>query len=158
MLSSCLAYGLAALRPGNECASIQIRRWMRVGVAASALAAISHAAIAASTIDAGALASLKKLDPGARLEQRCDMEAMARIGHDKKGYSPERVVAGATSDATAQGDSLEGKGAAVRSKGKWFRLSFVCKTSAGHMSVLSFDYQIGDAIPKESWEQFNLFD
>ena len=48
--------------------------------------------------------------------------------------------------------------AAVRSKGKWYRLSFVCKTSADHMSVLSFDYKIGDAIPKEHWEEYNLFD
>jgi hypothetical protein len=83
---------------------------------------------------------------------------MARIDRDKKGYSPERVVASATADTAVEGDALVGKGAAVRSKGKWFRLSFVCKTSADHMKVLSFDYQIGDAIPKESWEQFNLFD
>jgi hypothetical protein len=155
MLSSCFEYGLAVLRLENECA---LRRTLRFGVVASMLIAISQVAIAASTIDAGALASLKKLDPGARLEQRCDMEAMARIGQDKKGYSPERVVAGATSDPAVQGDSLEGKGAAVRSKGKWYHLSFVCKTSADHMKVLSFDYQIGDAIPKEHWEQYNLFD
>jgi hypothetical protein len=156
MLASCSAYGLAALRPGNEFASFQ--RGLCIGVAAIALAAVSHAAFAASTIDAGALASLKKLDPGARLEQRCDMEAMARIDHDKKGYQPERVVASATADTTVDGDALVGKGAAVRSKGKWYRLSFVCKTSSDHMSVLSFDYKIGDAIPKESWEEYNLFD
>jgi hypothetical protein len=154
MLSSCFAYGFA-LKPENECA---LRRMLRVGAVASALIAISQVAIAASTIDAGALASLKKLDPGARLEQRCDMEAMARIDRDKKGYSPERVVASATADTAVEGDALVGKGAAVRSKGKWYHLSFVCKTSTDHMKVLSFDYQIGGAIPKESWEQYNLFD
>ena len=154
MLSSCFAYGLGALRPGNDYTS----RMFASGAMATALAAISQVALAASTIDAGALASLKKLDPGARLEQRCDMEAMARIDRDKKGYRPERVVASATADTSVDGDALVGKGAAVRSKGNWYRLSFVCKTSADHMKVLSFDYQIGDAIPKESWEQFNLFD
>ena len=114
--------------------------------------------MAASPVDTAALASLKTLDLGTRLEQRCDMEAMARIGSDKKGYSPERVVAAATADTKIQGNSLEGKGAAVRSKGKWYHLSFVCKTSADHMNVLSFDYQIGAAIPKESWNRYNLFD
>ena len=83
---------------------------------------------------------------------------MARIDHDKKGYSPERVVAAATADTKVDGDSLLGRGAAVRSKGKWYSLSFVCKTSADHMQVLSFDYQIGAPIPKEKWEEYNLFD
>ena len=124
--------------------------------AALALVVASHAD--AAKLDAGAIASLKKLDPGTRLEQRCDMEAMARIQKDKKGYAPERVVASASSESVADGNLLKGAGAAVRSKGKWYRLSFTCKTSADHLDVLSFDYEIGDAIPKESWEEYNLFD
>ena len=40
---------------------------------------------------------------------------------DKKGYTPERVVAGATADTKVDGNSLEGDGAAFRSKGKWYQ-------------------------------------
>ncbi len=134
-------------------------RWLKVRPVAVALVAILGAPPAlAATVDASALAGLKNLDLGTRLEQRCDIEAMARIDHDKKGYAPERVVAAATADTKVDGDSLQGRGAAVRSKGKWYSLTFVCKTSADHMQVLSFDYQIGDLIPKEKWEEYNLFD
>jgi hypothetical protein len=138
--------------------SLRLAVLLGTTLATFAVAAPAHRAQPASAVDARALASLKELDPVARLEQRCDMEAMARIDRDKKGYAPERVVAAATADSKVQGDSLIGEGAAVRSKGKWYRLSFVCKTSADHMQVQSFDYKIGDQIPKESWAQYNLYD
>lgn len=116
------------------------------------------AATPALALDAAIVKGLRELDLGARLEQRCDYEAMQRIAHDTKGYSPDRVVAGATEETEVDGDVLTGDGAAFRSKGKWYQLSFVCKTSDDHMDVLDFDYRIGDLIPKDKWEEFGLWD
>ncbi len=115
-------------------------------------------ATSAFALDAAIVKGLRELDLGARLEQRCDYEAMLRIAKDKKGYRPDRVVAGATAEAKVEGDQIQGEGAAFRSKGKWYRLSYVCKTSDDHMDVLDFDYQIGDAIPEDKWDQYGLWE
>jgi Domain of Unknown Function (DUF930) len=52
---------------------------------------------------------------------------------------------------------LEGAGAAFRSKGKWYKLSYVCKTSDDHMDVLDFNYEIGAPIPESDWEKYGLW-
>ncbi len=116
------------------------------------------AAWPALALDAAIVKGLRELDLGARLEQRCDYEAMQRIAHDQKKYSPDRVVAGATEATEVDGDLLTGDGAAFRSKGKWYSLSFVCKTSDDHMDVLDFSYRIGDLIPEDKWEEYGLWD
>lgn len=109
-------------------------------------------------LDAAIVRGLKELDLGTRLEQRCDYEAMTRIAKDKKNYRPDRVVAEATAAATVEGDTFEGAGAAFRSKGEWYSLSYTCKTSDDHMNVLSFDYKIGAPIPKDRWNDYGLWD
>jgi Domain of Unknown Function (DUF930) len=129
----------------------------RILILGSALAAASLATPSVA-LEAAIVKGLKELDLGARLEQRCDIEAMNRIAKDKKGYRPERVVAGATAEAKVDGDSLMGDGAAFRSKGKWYRLSYACKTTADHMDVLDFNYKIGDAIPESDWQKYDLWD
>jgi hypothetical protein len=108
-------------------------------------------------LEAAVVRGLRELDLGARLEQRCDIEAMSRIAKAKEGYSPDRIVAAATADTKVDGDSIKGAGAAFRSKGKWYGLSFDCKTSADHMDVLSFDYKIGPAIPESKWDDYGLW-
>ncbi len=121
-------------------------------------AIVFQSAAPGAALEAGVIAGLRALDPSERLEQRCDIEAMARIDKDKTGYHPDRVVAGATADATVDGDTLTSNGAAFRSKGKWYGLTFTCKGSADHLDVTAFDYTIGDAIPEAQWEQDGLFD
>ena len=109
-------------------------------------------------LEAALIAGLKKLDPSTRLEQRCDIEAMNRIDKDKTGFRPERVVAGASSDTSVEGDTLKGNGAAFRSKGKWYGLSFVCTTTDDRMDVTAFEYKIGKPIPEAHWEEYGLYE
>ncbi len=130
----------------------------RIAILALIFAAAPPLASPSAALEPAIVRGLKELDLGARLEQRCDIEAMSRIAKDKKGYRPERVVAGATADAKVEGDSIKGDGAAFRSKGKWYRLSYVCKTSPDHMDVLDFSYKVGDPIPESDWEKFQLWD
>ncbi|GAB1580535.1 DUF930 domain-containing protein [Phyllobacterium phragmitis] len=99
---------------------------------------------------------LMKLDPATRLEQRCDVEAMERIRSDPSRFSPDKVLAYAFAEPVIGTDSIRTSGAAFRSGGKWFHLSFNCKTSPDHLKVLSFQYAIGSAIPESEWQQHYL--
>lgn len=116
------------------------------------------AASPAAALDPAVVKGLRLLDMTTRLEQRCDIEAMDRIARDEKGYRPDRIVAAATADTRMEADEIEAGGAAVRSKGMWYRMSYVCRTSDDHMQVLDFSYEIGEAIPESDWENFGLFD
>ncbi len=101
-------------------------------------------------------AELEKLDPATRLEQRCDVEAAERISHDKTGYSVDKVLAYAFSDPKAQANSIEASGAAFRSRERWYKLAYACKTDAEHINVLSFHYDIGAEVPESEWAQHYL--
>jgi hypothetical protein len=97
-----------------------------------------------------------KLDPSARFEQLCDIEAMTRIGRDRTGFRPDRALAYALSDPALEGDVLAAKGAAFRSGGKWYHLSFTCKATADRTHIVTFDYRVGDAILQQDWQDHGL--
>jgi hypothetical protein len=121
-----------------------------------ALALVAPVATVASAIDAKVERMLKQLDPDARFEQICDLEAMQRIGKDK-AYKPERSIVGALADPKVSDTTMTGTGGAFKSKGQWYQFSFTCKTSPDHMQVLSFSYRIGEPIPQERWEKNGLW-
>jgi hypothetical protein len=100
--------------------------------------------------------TLRNLAPSARLEQICDYAAMQRIRATGK-YRPDRAVGYAITEGKISGNTVEADGAAFRSRGKWYRLSYICKTSPDRMKVLSFDYKIGPPIPEEKWSAYGLW-
>jgi hypothetical protein len=100
---------------------------------------------------------LKSLDPDARFEQVCDLEALKRISRDGKIYKPERTIVSALSTPKVAAATMTGTGGAFKSKGQWYQFSFTCRTSPDHMSVLAFSYQIGEPIPPEKWEPHGLW-
>jgi hypothetical protein len=99
---------------------------------------------------------LRMLDPAARIEQVCDMAAMAQIKRDAKQYRPDRAMAAALAEPKVSDASIEARGAAFRSGGKWFQLSYVCRTTQDRMQVTSFEYKIGAAIPEDKWDSYGL--
>ncbi len=100
--------------------------------------------------------ALMQLDPSARLEQVCDLAAMQQIKRDGGSFRPDRAQASALAEPKVGDTAMEAKGAAFRSGGKWYQLSFVCRTTPDQMKVLSFDYKIGEAIPEERWDSYGL--
>lgn len=100
--------------------------------------------------------ALTRLDPQTRLEQICDREAMRRIKDEKK-LPVDRAQGAASAEPKTEGHKLTAKGAAYRSKGAWYGLTFVCEATPDHMKILSFEYQTGDAIPKAKWEDYGLW-
>ena len=123
---------------------------------ALASAVLIHCAVPAIANDARVERMLRQLDPDARFEQVCDLEAMKRIGKDKT-YRPERTIVSALADPKVSDATMTGKGGAFKSKGQWYQFSFTCKTSPDHMQVLSFSYQVGEPIPPEQWEKNGLW-
>jgi hypothetical protein len=100
---------------------------------------------------------LEKLEDSTRLEQVCSLEAMLRMKRDKTSYRPDRAIIHAISEPKRNGDTLQGDGAAFRSRRKWYQFSFVCKAEPGHMKVTEFTYKLGDEIPEDKWEEFGLY-
>ena len=52
---------------------------------------------------------------------------------------------------------MTGNGGAFKSKGQWYQFSFKCETTADHMKVQAFSFQIGEPIPPEKWEPHGLW-
>jgi hypothetical protein len=100
---------------------------------------------------------LMKLDPAARLEQTCDAGAMVKISKDKTPYRADRVVAYAFAQPVLGENSVKAPGAAFRSRGEWYRLSYQCTTDSDNIEVRALTYNIGEKIPREQWEQHQLY-
>jgi Domain of Unknown Function (DUF930) len=100
---------------------------------------------------------LQQLDPEARFEQICDLEAMRRIGKEAKPYRPERTIVSALSQPKVADTTMSGTGGAFKSNGQWYQFSFTCQTSHDHMKVQAFTYQIGEPIPEAKWEAHGLW-
>jgi len=99
---------------------------------------------------------LQQLDPDARFEQVCDLEAMRHISKDKT-YRPERTIVSALAVPKVVATTMTGTGGAFRSKGKWYQFAFKCETTADHMKVQAFSFKIGEPIPEEKWEPHGLW-
>lgn len=101
--------------------------------------------------------SLQMLAPSERFEQLCGYTAMTRIRQDDKSFRPDRTVANAMTEPRVQNDTIEVKGGAFRSRGKWFALSYSCTATPDRMAVVSFGYSIGPEIPETKWAGFGLW-
>ena len=112
------------------------------------------AAMASSVADAATSRSeqMLKLSPETRIEQRCDARAMGSVGREHKGFRPDELVAYAFADPVLRGVRISAPGGAIRSGGKWYRLSYTCETSADGMEIKSFAYQLGAEVPRNEWD------
>lgn len=126
---------------------------MRLALASAVLILCGVPALAN---DARVERMLRQLDPDARFEQVCDLEAMRRIGKDKT-YRPERSIVGALETPRVVNSTMSGNGGAFKSKGQWYQFSFKCETTTDHMKVQAFSFQIGEPIPPEKWEPHGLW-
>jgi hypothetical protein len=100
---------------------------------------------------------LQRIDPSERLEQVCEYAALTKIGHEKNGYRPDRVVIQAISPPKVSGDRMAGSGAALRSKGKWYQFGFTCQAAPDRLKVQSFSYEVGHEIPEDQWDKLGLW-
>src|SRR3990172_8924828 len=108
-----------------------------------AIGAAMIVAAPAAVADARFERSLQKLAPAERLEHLCGYTAMTRIRQDDKAFRPDRTVANAMTEPRVNADTIEVRGGAFRSRGKWFALSYSCTATPDRMAVVAFSYAIG---------------
>lgn len=99
---------------------------------------------------------LPMLELETRLEQICNIEAMAQIAAALKPFEPDRIVAYAMADTKRAGNTIVAQGAAFRSGENWYNLSYECRLDIVHQAVKGFELTVGTAIPRELWESHNL--
>jgi hypothetical protein len=120
-------------------------------------AVVLVAAQAAVAVENRLERSLQMLAPEDRLEQLCDYTAMASIRKDNENFRPDRAVAKASEEPVILEHTIEAKGGAFRSHGKWYALAFTCTATPDHMAVVSFRYTIGTEIPEANWASDGLW-
>ena len=118
---------------------------VRAAVAVVMTAAPSHAANSR-------IQQMMKLSPETRVEQRCDARAMGAVQREHKGFKPDELVAYAFAEPVLRGSHITAPGAAVRSNGRWYRLSYTCETNAEGLDVIAFAYQLGAEVPRAEWD------
>ncbi len=123
-----------------------------------AILALTAAMQPAQALDAAIVKQLKDLSLAERREQRCDMEAMARITKEQAGLRPDKVIAYTFADPVETGNVVKAPGAAFRSGGDWYRLKFRCETGDRGLTIRSLKYKVGEKIPRDQWERFYLYD
>ncbi|CAO4132541.1 DUF930 domain-containing protein [Methylorubrum extorquens] len=96
-----------------------------------------------------------KLELGTRIEQRCDARAGGEVSRHHPGFEPDKVIAYALSDPQEHGTEVVATGAVVRSKGRWFRLSFRCETTPDGLGIVAFEHTLGAEIP--GWDMSKLY-
>lgn len=121
-------------------------------LACLALIVAGPAALAAAPRDQQMLA----LSPDTRVEQRCNARAMGVVGREVRGFRPDEIVSYAFAEPVLQAQHFDAPGAALRSGGKWYHIAYSCQTSADGLTVLSFDYRLGAAVPREEWSEHLL--
>ena len=91
------------------------------------------------------------LDPTTRIEQRCDARGMGIVQREHPPMRPDELVAYAYAAPRIKGSTITAPGAAVRSGGVWYHLSYSCTTTSDGLGVISFSYRLGAAIPRSEW-------
>jgi hypothetical protein len=125
-------------------------------LAAIALANLSLAAGAAQARQRSIEDQLMRLSPEARLEQRCNNRATGLLARERKLKAPDEVVAYAFSDTAAKGAFLNAPGAAIRDRGEWYRLSYKCQATPDGLGIVTFEYKLGEKVPRSDWAEHNL--
>ncbi len=101
--------------------------------------------------------SFDKLDPEEIARQACIVAGVDKIKRDKALPRVDRMKTGILSPPVLEGETLTGKGGAVRAKDKWYAVTFTCALTKDHKKATSFAYTIGEEIPQENWEDLGLW-
>ncbi len=91
-----------------------------------------------------------------RVVQLCNIEGLEQIRRAASQYAPDTLVPFAMADPMAAGLTLRANGAAFRSRGRWYGVTFSCTAGPDLESVTAFEFKLGDPIPEDLWEDHNL--
>ncbi|EJC80428.1 protein of unknown function (DUF930) [Rhizobium leguminosarum bv. trifolii WSM2297] len=100
----------------------------------------------------GAREALRSLAGSERNLQLCDLEALEQVRRAR----PDMLAPYAMAPEKVSGNSVEVRGGAFSSKGKWYNIQFKCALDAGSGKIVSFASLVGNAIPEAEWQAHDL--
>jgi hypothetical protein len=126
---------------------------------ACALAVVLILVFAGRTVWAGQAPDARdrlmlQVELGTRIEQRCDARAGGEVSRRHPGFEADKVIAYALAEPQEHGTEVVATGAVVRSRGRWFRLSFRCRTTPDGLGIVAFEHTLGPEIP--GWDMSKL--
>lgn len=127
-----------------------MQRILIIGAATALLVSAAHAADKIRE-------TLEKLAPETRAHQACAVKALEVMRRDPLVKRPDMVKSSIFSGAKLNGAVLEAPGAAVRTQGHWYAMSYTCSLSPDLMQALTFTYKLGTEVPKPDWERRGLW-
>ncbi len=98
----------------------------------------------------------RRLFPDERIIQLCNLEAMEQVHAWKPAMEPDFVVAYARADVRLDGHRLEAEGAALHDHRAWYQIAYRCEVRPDLEAVAAFEFELGEAIPQELWEELML--
>jgi len=101
-------------------------------------------------------AEMLRLELGTRIEQRCNRRAMGLVRREHWPMNPDEAVARAFAEPEEIGPEVRATGAAIRSRGEWYRIAFDCVTTENGLEIKSFRYSLGAPVPKSEWKDHSL--
>jgi hypothetical protein len=101
-------------------------------------------------------AEMLKLDIETRVEQRCNSRAMGIVRREHWPMNPDEGIVRAFAEPEENGPEMHATGAAIRSRGEWYRIAFECVTADDGMDIKTFSYSLGAEVPRSEWREHNL--
>ncbi|MGO7726385.1 DUF930 domain-containing protein, partial [Rhizobium ruizarguesonis] len=74
------------------------------------------------------------------------------------GGKPEKGMDETVKDQSPGEKSRDAPGAVCRSKGDWYHLAYNCITGPQQINVRERSYEIGEKVPREKWDKYDLED
>jgi len=116
---------------------------------------LSSDILAMSTNQKARLA-LSEIGKEEKWEQICMLEAMEQLSAFDANLTPDLLHSYTFDFPNWQGRRQIADGAAFFAKGQWYRLAYICQLAQGRDEVANFSFKVGDPVPREDWESFNL--
>lgn len=100
------------------------------------------------TSDALATTAMGSIPRGTRASQLCTTELREQLRHGSPAYQPEILP----SYSLPQGNILDIRSAAFRAGAQWYDVRFRCEIDDNATKVVSFGFEVGDAVPRSQWK------
>lgn len=100
--------------------------------------------------------AMRTLSDDTRIEQLCGLEAMEQVHAWRREFQPDRLVAYAFGEPRSIAGGIAADGAAFRARSNWYRIRFRCELTPDRARVAAFAFVVGDAVPREDWEEHGL--
>jgi hypothetical protein len=100
--------------------------------------------------------ALGQLPPNRRIVQMCSIEVLEQIRNARPDLFPDALVPFSAIGGLISNYVLRANGGAFHSGENWYDVNFRCEANAETTSIISFSFEIGNAVARGDWQRRNL--